>query len=402
MNRLVIDLAALQHNLSTVDGWMKRHGARWTLVTKALCAQMDVIRSLNCLGARSLADSRLENLSTIRDGLGEFEGWYLRPPMLSNVADIVRHSEVSLNTEIQIIRRLNEEAQAQGKRHSIVVMIELGDLREGILPGSLIPFYEEVLRLPAVEVIGIGANLGCLSGAVPNVDQFTQLVLYRELLELKFDRKLPVISAGSTAVLPLLLEGSLPRAINHFRNGEAVLLGSDLIGGGTLPGLRDDAFRLEAEIVEIKEKSLVANNVGVSTPFETMETEEPAPGERGYRALLGVGQLDTDIPGLTPMDPNVHIAGASSDLTVVNLVDGRADREVGGTLSFRPSYGALVRLMGNPYISVVTEPAAEDFVRNADPSSKIGSCVEVSAADSGRRASRGRAMASTAVELPES
>lgn len=378
MNQLTIDLDILRHNLETVDGWMRQHGARWTLVTKALCGQMEVIEFLHGLGVKSLADSRLENLSAIRDGLGDFEAWYLRPPEITSAAEIVAQADVSLNTEIRIIRKLNEEALRQGKKHSIVVMIELGDLREGILPGNLIEFYQEVLELAAVDVIGIGANLGCLSGAVPTVDQFTQLVLYRELLELKFDRKLPVISAGSSAVLPLLLEGGLPRAINHFRNGEAILLGSDLVNGGILPGLRDDAFRLEAEVVEVKEKSLVSSATGVSTPFEGVETEEPAPGERGYRALLSIGQLDTDIGGLTPVDPNVQIAGASSDLTVVNLLEGPQGIEVGGTLAFRPSYGALVRLMGNPYLRKVTS-TGRGPVAAGDPPGEAGLEREIEA-----------------------
>ena len=77
-------------------------------------------------------------------------------------------------------------------------MIELGDLREGILPGSLINFYKHVFHLSNIEVKGIGANLGCMAGAVPTVDQFMQLVLYKELLELKFEHPLHWISAGSS------------------------------------------------------------------------------------------------------------------------------------------------------------------------------------------------------------
>ena len=168
-------------------------------------------------------------------------------PAPSTVDDVVATTDVSLNSELEVIRRLNESAGRQGRRHRIVIMIELGDLREGILPGNLIRFYKQVFELPHVDVLGIGANLGCFSGSVPTVDQFTQLSLYRELLELKFEHKLPMISGGSTAVLPLFLQGGLPRAINHFRIGEALFLGSDLINGGTLEGLRYDAVLLKAE-----------------------------------------------------------------------------------------------------------------------------------------------------------
>ncbi|MEZ4650513.1 MAG: hypothetical protein R3E97_17355 [Candidatus Eisenbacteria bacterium] len=156
-----------------------------------------------------------------------------------------------------------------------------------------------------------------------------------------------------------MLKRELPRAINHFRIG-ALFLGTDLINGGILPGLRDDVVELEAEIVEIKEKQLVPlGETSGETPFETLSTEEISPGQRGYRAVLAVGQLDTEVAGLTPIEPGVQLAGASSDLSVVNLTDGPAGRKVGDSIKFRVGYGAFVRLMANSYIDkqISTEPA---------------------------------------------
>jgi predicted amino acid racemase len=241
-------------------------------------------------------------------------------------------------------------------------MIELGDLREGILPGSLVKFYDEVFQLKHLEVLGIGANLGCLAGVVPNIDQYMQLLLYRELLELKFKRKLPVISAGTSATLPLVLDGTLPKGINHFRIGEAVLLGTDLINGGTLPGLRNDVFILQAEVIEMKEKSLVPmTETGEVGPFQVAGEEDRRPGERGYRALVNIGELDTEINGLIPENPNYRIAGASSDITVLNVGDSPGGLTVGDSLRFRLTYAALVRLMGNRYTAIEIDPPVGDF-----------------------------------------
>jgi len=366
MNRLVINLRALHHNIETIDGWVKGHGATWTLVTKALCGHVDTIRALQALGVRSMADSRVDNLKAIGKISPDFESWYLRLPSLTNVSEVVAVSDVSLNSELPVIDEIDRIAGEMDKKHHIIVMIELGDLREGILPGSLIEFYEHVFKLDHVEVLGIGANLGCLAGIVPTIDQMMQLALYRELLELKFGHSLPMISAGSSAVLPMLLEGRVPEPINHFRIGEAVFLGSDLISGGTLKGLRDDAFILEAEIVEVKEKSLAmqTDSSGIST-FEPISTEEFAPGQRGYRALLAVGQLDADIKALTPISPNVQLAGASSDVTVVNLGDNPDGLKVGDTLKFRPGYSALVRLMIGKYIEKTVTPRIGEFKQYA-------------------------------------
>ena len=200
-------------------------------------------------------------------------------------------------------------------------------------------------------MLGIGTNLGCLAGVPPNTDQLMQLVLYRELLELKFKTPLPLISAGSSAVLPLLLDGQVPRAVNHFRVGEALFLGSDLLHGGTLPGFRDDVILLEAEIVELKEKGLAAQGeAGVTSPFPGLADADAAPGQRGFRALVDMGQLDTDIAGLAPTRGDCQIVGASSDISVVNVGENAEGLRVGDKLTFKMNYAALLRLMSSRYV----------------------------------------------------
>jgi len=362
MNRVTIHLEALRQNLETVNGWMREHGSTWTLVTKVPCGHRETLRALRMCGVRSVGDSRLENLRALETIAPELQTWYLRIPDLSSIESVVRLSSVSLNSEISVIHALDEEARRHDKVHGIIIMIELGDLREGILPGSLIKFYRQIFELPNIRVLGIGSNLGCLAGAVPTIDQFMQLVLYRELLELKFEHRLELISAGSSVSLPMVLEKQLPRAINHFRIGEAIFLGSNLIAGGTIPGLRDDVVMLEAEIAEIKEKGLVPlGETAAITPFQSEAEEDTTPGQRGYRALISIGQLDTDIYGLTPVNPHYQIAGASSDITVINLGEDADGLKVGDTILFRPNYSALLRLMSGRYLEKAVTPSLEDF-----------------------------------------
>jgi len=350
MNRLLINVDALRHNIQVVDGWMRTHGAGWSLVTKVLCGHVDTLRVLGRMGPPSLADSRLANLKALRT---TWSGGtlYLRLPHFPALAEIVRLASASVNSELEVIQALDREAARQGRTHGILLMLELGDLREGILPGHLLEYGREILRLKHVRLLGFGANQGCLSGAVPNPDQLAQLTLYKELLELKFQRPVPLISGGSSTLLPLLLDGRVPRAVNHFRIGEAVFLGTDLLNGGILPGLRDDAFTLEVDVVEVKEKSLAPpGEVAGLSPFETFSVDTIQPGQRGYRAIVTLGQLDTDVRGLSPMTAGHELAGASSDLTVVNLGEDPGGLSVGDTLSFRPNYSALLRLMTGSYI----------------------------------------------------
>ena len=363
MNRLLINLDELKHNIAVITKWMEQHNSTWTVVTKVLCGHTETLQALQYLGVRSMGDSRLENLKSIDRIMPDFEAWYLRVPDFTSIPDVVKYSDVSLNSEIEIIKALNNEAKRQNRIHRIIIMIELGDLREGILPGTLMNFYNQVFELSNIEVLGIGSNLGCLAGAIPNMDQFMQLVLYRELLELKFKQKLPMISAGSTVVLPLAIRKQLPEAVNHFRIGEAIFLGTDLIQGGTLPGLSNEVMLLEAEIAEIKEKSLVplGETGPVTSPFDNEMEEDSAPGQRGYRALISVGQLDTDISGLTPLNDKYRMAGASSDIAVVNIGDDPGDLKVGDSIKFRVNYSALLRLMSGKYIEKQVIPNLDIF-----------------------------------------
>lgn len=371
MNRVLIDLEALQHNIGRVNTLMAEHGASWSLVTKVLCGHSESLQALGALGVRSIADSRIANLTAARELKTEFETWYLRLPHMSAIGEIVAVSDVTLNSEIATIEALNAEAATRDKRHGVIIMIELGDLREGVLPGALVGFYRRVFELENIEVLGIGANLGCLSGTVPNIDQFMQLILYRELLELKFEHELPLISAGTSVVLPLLQSKTLPKSINHFRIGEAVFLGTDLVNGGTLPGFRSDAITVEAEIVELREKSLVpVGELSAVTPFESLQTEdEISPGQRGQRAIVTLGQLDTEVQGLTPIAPGHVLAGATSDLTVVNVGGNPGELEVGQSIRFRPNYGATLRLMTNRYMEKVLVPPLGAFMAAHDDGS---------------------------------
>ena len=51
---------------------------------------------------------------------------YIKPPAKRAVKSIVQYADISMNTEIETIKLLSEEAQKQNKVHKIIIMIELG------------------------------------------------------------------------------------------------------------------------------------------------------------------------------------------------------------------------------------------------------------------------------------
>lgn len=351
MARLTLNWAAILENIITVDAMVRSHGAAWTLATNVLSGDQEALTTLRNLGIRSVADTRVENLAAVRSVAPDVETWLMRlaPPRMA--AEVIGLANISLNSEMATIAALDAAAGRLGVRHAVILMVEIGNLSEGIFSGDLIDFYAEARGFRNIDVLGLGGNLGAQEGIAPNVDQLNQLALYRELLELKFDTRLPFVSAGTSAVLPLLAGNNVPAAINHFRVGESVFLGTDLVDGGVMDGLRSDGAILEADVVEVKKKTLYYRRAGSSiSPFEKFQERTYAPGERGYRAVIRIGQVDTEAAGLAPVCPRQVVLGAGNDLVVVDLGRERGSLQVGDCMSFRPSYRALMRLMASAYV----------------------------------------------------
>ena len=182
---------------------------------------------------------------------------YIKPPALDIVKSIVAYADISLNTSYKTIQALNEEAKRQNKKHRIVVMIELGELREGIIRENIVDFYRKIFELPYIIIEGIGSNLGCMYGVEPTYDKLIQLSLYKQLLENIFDKKLNLISGGSSITLPLIKQKKLPSSMNHFRIGESVFCGMSPFDNNRFSNLNIDAFQYYGNIVELEQKEIV-------------------------------------------------------------------------------------------------------------------------------------------------
>jgi ornithine racemase len=176
------------------------------------------------LGVEEIHDSRISNLAKIKEINPDIQTVYIKPVSKRNISKMVRYADVSLNSELTTIQWISEEAVKQDKIHKIIIMVETGDLREGVMGDHLVDFYASIFELPNIEVIGLGTNLNCLNGVMPSTDKLIQLSLYKQIIELKFNKKIPWVSAGTSVTIPLMLHKQLPKGINHFRVGETLIL----------------------------------------------------------------------------------------------------------------------------------------------------------------------------------
>ncbi|MCC9135324.1 alanine racemase [Pontibacter silvestris] len=341
----------LKQNYNHINQVFQDEGIDWGVVTKLLCGNELFLKEVLDLGVVEVHDSRVSNLKTIKEMAPDVQTVYIKPAPKKSISDIIQYADVSFQTELDIIRLLSEEAVRQRKLHKIIIMIEMGDLREGVMGDELLNFYEKVFELPGISVIGLGANFNCLYGVMPTQDKLIQLCLYKQIIDAKFNKNIPWISGGTSVTIPLLFHHELPKGVNHFRIGEALFFGLNLFTGETFEGMHDDVFELETEIIELTEKPMLPNGMLAENPSgHSFEIDESLYGKKSHRAILDVGLLDINPKFLLPKDESLSVVGASSDMLVVELGENKQHCKVGDVLKFNLRYMGALSVMNSKYI----------------------------------------------------
>ena len=349
--RLEIDLDKIQQNASILVNRLKAKGISVTGVTKATLGDPQIAGALLRAGVATLGDSRIENIEALRRAGIKAPMMLIRSPMISQADRIVAHADVSLNTELDVISALSDAALKTRRTHGIILMVELGDLREGIMPGDMESTVRKMLRFPNVVLMGIGANLACRSGVSPDIRNMAELSAMAESIEDTFnlDAGLKIISGGSSANVPWALGGAEPGRINNLRLGESILLGLEPLHRLPIDGLHTDAISLVAEVIESKTKPSLAWGDIAQTAFGE---KPPTPPTKDHGAIshtiVAIGHQDTDPDGLCP-PPGIGIIGASSDHLILD--SGNRDLNVGAEVKFRLNYSALIRAMTSPFVA---------------------------------------------------
>jgi predicted amino acid racemase len=321
-------------------------GMSVTGVTKATCGDPEVARAMLAGGAASIGDSRIENLRRMREAGIDAEMHLLRTPMLSEVRDVAKWADVSLNSEPAVVRALARAAKEAGLTHRVILMVEMGELREGLMKDELEDAAREAQGQEGLALLGIGMNLACLSGVVPTPGKMREFESLAEDLEKRLGLRFELVGGGNSANIPILDPAGRTGRTNNLRVGEGILLGLETVNRTPIPGTRQDAFTLEAELIELKEKPTMPDGETSQNAFG----ETPQFEDRGIitRGILALGRQDVIVEGLTPLDQGVAIIGSSSDHVVLEM-SGR-DHAVGAVLRFGVDYGALVHLCTSPYV----------------------------------------------------
>lgn len=345
--KVQINLNGIIENYKSINQLCESKNIQLSVVTKLLSDNEEIVSALVENGAKCICDSRIKNFMSYVDL--NAEKWLIRAPSISEIPEVIQYTDVSFNTELVTIKALNEEAKKQGKMHKIILMYELGDLREGCLFNELKTILKACHSLENISIYGIGANLSCYGEIMPDETNMQELASVVNQLEKEFNIKFKIVSGGISSSYKMLQEGKLPNEINHLRMGEAVFLGRIPCIEEEIPELHHHNFILQTQIIELKEKPSIpwgtsgnTNSFGEKTTFI----------DRGIRkrAIIEIGRQDVKIDGIFPVDKNIIMLGGSSDHIILDVTDCEKTYQVGDIVEFYLNYAGILSVMTSKYV----------------------------------------------------
>lgn len=339
----------LTENARRLSAFCAANGRELVFATKGFCAHPEVIRAARAGGVHRFADSRMKNIIAAKQAVPDLHYQLIRIPAPDEAAEVVRWADVSVQSDLETIRLISDEAVRQGKVHPIILMLDVGDLREGVFGSEqLREIAPRIRECPGVELIGLGTNVGCYGSVLPSRENMGALVEARDFLNGTWGFSIRTLSAGGTCCLKLLEEGALPEGVNQIRAGEAVMCGEDTTGHRFLEGYHPDVFQLSAQVVELRRKP----SVPIGELGRDGCGEQPVYPDRGVRlrAICALGKQDVDWGALTPLLPGAEIIGASSDHLIVDVEDCAGAVHPGDWLQFRCGYMAIMRAATSHYV----------------------------------------------------
>ncbi len=343
--KIVLNYDKLVHNTKKLVNICHQRDFTVMGVIKSLNGWQEAIAAIAEGGVDYIADSRLDNLKYINSN---HERVLLRIPMLSEVKDVITYTDISLNSTFKTINQLNSECITQNKRHKIIFMFDLGDLREGLFyKDNFIEIISRIIELDHIDLIGIGTNLTCYGGIISTEKTLEKLHIINRILKKSLNLDLPIISAGNSSMLHLIANKEIDLSkYNNIRLGESLILGRETAFGKSIKEMYSDTVQLFAEVIEVYNKpSLPEGKVGMDA-FGNKPTFE----DKGImkRAIVALGKQDVDMDSLIPRDENIQLVGMSSDHLIIDITD--SSYKVGDIIEFNLTYSGVFRLTSSPYV----------------------------------------------------
>ncbi len=348
---LIIDLKKLEENARYEVELLAKYGVEIMGVNKVFDGCVHTAKAILDGGIKVIAESRLYNLKNIKNELS-CTTCLLRSPLKSEIEDTIRYADISINSEIEILKELEAAAKKLNKTHQILLMVDMGDLREGIWfekEDEIANALTLIKNSSHLKLYGLGTNYNCYGTVLPTTKNSQDFVDLAKKMEKLVDIKIPLLSAGNCTSYHLMDKGLWNKELNHLRIGGLHQYGIEYVDMKYVDGFHHSSkdvnracsplYTLKAEIIEINNKPTVpVGELGVDAFLQPKHFED-----RGVRrrALLAFGRQDVPSENLTPVDDEVVILGQTSDHTIVEIKDDSV-LKLGDFVYFELDYTALL------------------------------------------------------------
>ena len=352
MARLTLRLSALRSNLDAVTAFCSGLNLEFLFVTKVLQSKPDLLTALAHAGVKRIADVHASNFRHHDEARSPHRA-VLRP-RFGDIAAVAEHATRVFVSDPVLARRLGEarEFRFPGRPLEVTLMVETGDLRDGVPWSDLPEVIRTLARVPGLEITGLGTNFGCLAGAIPDQDALGAMADGLKQVRRASGHPVPGFSLGGTVFWDLLRDTPVPPEFTELRLGEAAFFGWNTSLGGPVAGLTHEVFRLDLEVLEVWRKHVVAVPGGPSG-FNAFG-EKPIQAHTGLRrrAVLDGGENLAPMRALTPLDPGCILMGETHEYTVIDCQNSHSPVVSGERLGFRPGYEAVARCFLSPFLEV--------------------------------------------------
>lgn len=352
MAQLIVDTNKLLHNIKFILKCSDRFQLELVAVLKGVNAFPGILNAFMNAGVNQIGVSKIETAKKMAEHFAK-KPICMSLPAPSSATGIIRYFCASLNSELHTISALGEAARKESTTHDIILMVDVGDLREGVMPENVLPFVASILDLKnkGINIKGLGANFGCCCGLIPDEKSIAVLPSLAKDIEQRFGIRIDTVSVGGSVLLDFLEQNTLPSRINQIRIGESILLGRIPCVNRVHENLHQDVFKLRGRILEIKEKpSFPTGRTGLNAFGKKLEIKDM--GNR-RRAIVDIGVANTNPSGIKPLDDSLHIVCSNTDYTILDVHDSGIRLNPGDIIEFSLNYESLSHCLISPFTRII-------------------------------------------------
>ncbi len=359
MPKICLNRSALEHNLRIITRLASRWNFQWLPVLKMVASYPPIKNFLRANGYPVTGTADIDEYLCSGAVPTPDAHVYINIAPLQRAEDVVRRFQRSAVSSREGLRAMEQAAAQTGLRHEILLMIDLGDGREGIPVGpELDSLLKSIERHPPAHarIAGIGATLGCMSGLCPDDGIMRRLIGIMKDIRNVIPSPATVSLGGSIFWNWFALHHDsfheeiqkIPGWKIELRMGDPLLVGFDMYRNTAFLGgnFRRDVFELQAQVLEVQKKHPHKDGTYV-TNGHGGHLDETCIRPR-IQALLDCGILHTDVTDIKPDWPEAELINYSGNYTVFDVTKCPQRPVQGDVVRFYPGYWAVARAFRTP------------------------------------------------------